>query len=256
MSTDSIRFRGTLSQDIRAPNLNDLFQPAGVSSTGFTDLLTGGNNSLRLVTRGNPDLTPEKARTLTVGMVLTPTFLPRFSLSVDYYRTKITDAITRISYQSNAIQNICLASAPKLQFAVLLAGGASDHRSDRSQLQESQRQLPDGNPQFTAQCGAAGDARLRCSRSTTTGTWRAATSSVRHLVGYQPVNTTINIPGAFPTWAVEPKLRQTTFLSYTNNAWTVALQNQWLGSVNLATSDKLSTATARTTCSRDLPLTM
>ena len=28
--------------DIRAPNLNDLFQPMGISSTGFTDLLTSG----------------------------------------------------------------------------------------------------------------------------------------------------------------------------------------------------------------------
>jgi iron complex outermembrane recepter protein len=56
-------------------------------------------------------------------------------------------------------------------------------------------------------------------------------------VGYQPVNTTINIPGSFPTWAVEPKVRQSSFLSYNSNGWTVALQNTWLSSVNLATSD-------------------
>ena len=52
---DSVRFRGTLSSDIRAPNLNDLFQPAGVTSTGFQDRLTGGSNQgMRLVSRGNP----------------------------------------------------------------------------------------------------------------------------------------------------------------------------------------------------------
>jgi len=61
--------------------------------------------------------------------------------------------------------------------------------------------------------------------------------SLRHLLGYQPVNTTINIPGAFPTWAVEPKVRQSTFLTYAIRGWTVALQNQWLSSVKLATSD-------------------
>jgi uncharacterized membrane protein YphA (DoxX/SURF4 family) len=59
----------------------------------------------------------------------------------------------------------------------------------------------------------------------------------RHLVGYQPVNTTVNIPGSFPTWAVQPKLRQSTFVSYENDAWSLSLQNQWLGRVRMATSD-------------------
>jgi iron complex outermembrane recepter protein len=233
---DSIRFRGTLSQDIRAPNLNDLFQPSGVSSTGFTDLLTGGNNSLRLVTRGNPDLTPEKARTLTLGVVLTPTFLPHFNLSVDYYRTKITDAITQISYQTNAIQNICLASAPKYDspFCTLAVRPITDPTDPN---------YKNPNVNFPTEIH---NSPLNAAQQETHGydaeigyTWDMAGGhfSLRHLVGYQPVNTTINIPGAFPTWAVEPKLRQSTFLSYTNNSWTVALQNQWLSTVNLATSD-------------------
>jgi iron complex outermembrane recepter protein len=233
---DSIRFRGTLSQDIRAPNLNDLFQPAGISSTGFTDLLTGGNNSLRLVTRGNPNLTPEKARTLTVGTVLTPTFLPRFSLSVDYYRTRITDAITQISYQSNAIQNICLASAPTYNspFCSLAVRPITDptdpnYRNPNVNFPTEIR----NSPLNAAQQETHGyDAQLDYSWDVAGGRF-----AVRHLVGYQPVNTTINIPGAFPTWAVEPSLRQTTFLSYNNSGWTVALQNTWLSSVNLQTSD-------------------
>ncbi len=61
--------------------------------------------------------------------------------------------------------------------------------------------------------------------------------TLRHLVGYQPVNTTINIPGAFPTWAVQPKLRQNTFVTYANEAWSLSLQHQWLGKVKMATSD-------------------
>ncbi len=61
--------------------------------------------------------------------------------------------------------------------------------------------------------------------------------SLRHLLSYQPENTTVNIPGAFPTWAVQPELMQSTFLTYENSGWTVALQNRWLGSVDLRTSD-------------------
>src|SRR6185295_11146122 len=53
---DTIRVRGTMSYDIRAPNLDDLFRPVGISSTGFFDLLTTGNNSTQLVNRGNAAL--------------------------------------------------------------------------------------------------------------------------------------------------------------------------------------------------------
>jgi iron complex outermembrane recepter protein len=234
--TDSIRFRGTLSQDIRAPNLNDLYQPAGISSSGFTDLLTGGNNSLRLVTRGNPNLTPEKARTITLGTVLTPTFLPRFDLSVDYYRTRITDAITQISYQTNAIQNICLASAPKYDspFCSLAVRPITDPTDPNYR-----------NPNFNFPTEIR-NAPLNAAQQETHGydlqldyNWDMAGGrfAVRHLVGYQPVNTTINIPGTFPTWAVEPEVRQSSFLSYNNRGWTAALQNTWLSSVKLPTSD-------------------
>ena len=50
----------------------------------------------------------------------------------------------------------------------------------------------------------------------------------RHLLSYQPVNTTIQLPGASPTWAVAPKTRQTTFLNYSVGDWCLSLQNQWL----------------------------
>ena len=86
---DSMRIRSTLSSDIRAPNLNDLFQPSGVTSSSYNDRLTGGSaQGLRLATRGNPLLTPEEAKTFTVGLVLTPTAIPRFSVSVDFWETR------------------------------------------------------------------------------------------------------------------------------------------------------------------------
>lgn len=245
---DSIAFRGTLSRDIRAPNLNDLYQPAGVSSTGFTDLLTNGNNSLRLVSRGNPNLTPEKARTLTLGVVLTPSFIPNFGLSVDYYRTRITDAITAISYQSTAIQNICLASAPSYDspfcsLAVRPITNPSDPNFKdpilnfpseiRNSPLNAARQETEG---WEAQVDYHFDTQDVIS-------WLPGRLSVRHLWTYQPVNTTINIPGAFPTWAVAPKVRQSTFLSYANEAWSLSLQNQWLGRVKMATSDNAINST-------------
>ncbi|MEO6341041.1 MAG: TonB-dependent receptor [Caulobacteraceae bacterium] len=246
---DSIAFRGTASLDIRAPNLNDLYQPPGVSSTGFRDLLTGGNNSLRLITKGNPNLTPEKARTVTLGVVLTPTAIPRLTLSLDYYRTRMTDAITQISYQNDTIQNICLASAPTYNssFCSLAVRPITNPADPR---------YKDPNANFPSEVY---NSPLNAARQNTEGfelqgDYRfdvqdvipgiPGSVSIRHLVSYQPVNKTINLPGAFPTVTTglagpvgAPKLRQNTFFSYDLKNWTLALQNQWMSSVKLATSD-------------------
>jgi outer membrane receptor protein involved in Fe transport len=51
------------------------------------------------VTSGNANLKPEKAKTLTIGGVLTPSFFPGFSLSVDYYKIKVTGLIDTLSSQ-------------------------------------------------------------------------------------------------------------------------------------------------------------
>ncbi len=169
---DAIRFRGTMSTDIRAPNLNDLYQPAGVSSTGFTDLLTGGNNSLRLVSRGNAgpdagegahhhgghgaDTVVHSESQSVCGL------LPDEDDRRDHSPSAIRIRTSRIS---------CLASAPSLRLAVLHARGPPHHQPDRSELQESERQLPDRDTQLTAECRASGDAWATISRSTTAGTW-------------------------------------------------------------------------------------
>ncbi len=94
---EGLRFRGTYSQDIRAPTLYELF--AGVSSTRgtFNDIHTGVNTNTITLTQGNSNLTFEQARTLTVGAIWQPSFIPRFSASLDYYHIKIRDQITRLA---------------------------------------------------------------------------------------------------------------------------------------------------------------
>ena len=53
---------------------------------------------------GNPNLNEEKADTLTLGAILTPSFLPRFSLSVDYYDIRLTGAIATLGRQFSVQQ--------------------------------------------------------------------------------------------------------------------------------------------------------
>ena len=235
---DSVRFRGTLSNDIRAPNLYELYQPAGVTSTGFNDRLTGGSaQGMRLASRGNPYLTPEEGRTLTAGIVLTPTFIPGLSLSVDFWETKLTDAITNLSYQSDAIQAICLASAPSYNSPIcdlavrpITDPNDPNYRNPAVNMPTEIRSAP-VNAALLKIKGY--DLQLDYSWEMAGGQF-----SLRHLATFQPVNSTLNTPtSTFYTWAVQPHLMQTTFLSYRNESWAVALQNRWLSSVSLKSSN-------------------
>jgi outer membrane receptor protein involved in Fe transport len=92
---EELRLRGTWSQDIRAPTLYELFQGIGSTRGTFTDIHTGANTNLITLNSGNPDLKSEKARTITAGAIFQPRFFPGFSVSVDYYKIRIKDQITR-----------------------------------------------------------------------------------------------------------------------------------------------------------------
>ncbi len=97
---EDIEFRVTRSRDIRAPNLNELFQTGTVGTNNVIDPFNGNANVQFLqTTRGNPGLDPENADTLTAGVVLRPSFLPGFGASVDFYNIKIKKAIALNSSQ-------------------------------------------------------------------------------------------------------------------------------------------------------------
>jgi outer membrane receptor protein involved in Fe transport len=227
-----------LSSDFRAPNMNDLYQPAGVTSTGFQDRLTGGSNQgQRLVTRGNPDLTPETAKTVTAGLVWTPSYIQRFSFAVDYYETRMTNAIQNITYQSDAIQGLCLASAPTYDsnFCSLAIRPITDpndpnYRNPAFNMPTEIRASP---LNAAVQKTRGFDFQLDWSTDLMGGQF-----SFRHLVNYQPTNSTLQTPAStFYIWQVQPHLMQTTFMNYENSGWNVSLQNRWLGNVSLKSSD-------------------
>ncbi|WP_375249312.1 TonB-dependent receptor plug domain-containing protein [Sphingomonas sp.] len=109
---DDIRFRVTRSRDIRAPNLNELFQGGSANSDSIRNPLYTSNGANGPATfsysgfaTGNPSLQPEKADSWNAGVVLTPTFLPGFNLSVDYFRIDVKQAISTFSAQS--IADLC-----------------------------------------------------------------------------------------------------------------------------------------------------
>ncbi|GBQ82499.1 TonB-dependent receptor plug domain-containing protein [Asaia krungthepensis] len=100
---EDIKFRGTYSHDIRAPNLNELFA-AGTSLNNTVVLPanapTPGSQSFTQIRTGNTNLTPEVANTWTVGTIVTPRFAPGFSASFDYYDIDIKHAIGTVTGQN------------------------------------------------------------------------------------------------------------------------------------------------------------
>ncbi|MBS0422759.1 MAG: TonB-dependent receptor [Proteobacteria bacterium] len=97
---DSFRLRATRSRDIRAPNINELFARGQTLFFTVTDTQINQTYSVSTVTGGNPGLQPEKADTFTGGLVFTPTFAPRLSASLDYYRIKVNGAIASLTAQA------------------------------------------------------------------------------------------------------------------------------------------------------------
>jgi outer membrane receptor protein involved in Fe transport len=118
-ANDELNFRGTRSQDIRAPTLNDLFSPITTSSTGFTDSHTNTPGFPTLQTQGNRALVPEVSQTWTVGFVYRPKWIPRLSLAIDYFNMEIGNAITQVGGNNATFDQLCDASGGSSPFCAL-----------------------------------------------------------------------------------------------------------------------------------------
>ena len=131
--TSDVRFRGSYQAAIRAPNLLDLYTPQSVTNTssvpedpcsgtaatpatatlaqcirtGVTAAQYGNGGSTNLIpqcpsgqcavlTGGNPVLEAERAKTLSVGLTFTPSFIEGLTASIDYYRVKLRDGISNV----------------------------------------------------------------------------------------------------------------------------------------------------------------
>ncbi|MEQ1607459.1 MAG: TonB-dependent receptor [Hyphomonadaceae bacterium] len=97
---EGLRVRGTISRDIRAANIQELFAPP---STGYANVRDPFRNNEFYATipvpNGNANLQPEEADTKTLGIVYRPDFLPDFFISLDWYNIEIAGQIGGLAYQ-------------------------------------------------------------------------------------------------------------------------------------------------------------
>ncbi|TWB82918.1 TonB-dependent receptor-like protein [Nitrospirillum amazonense] len=150
--TSDVRFRAGFNHAVRAPNVVELFTPSGVAlglsndpcagdmtakgaptaaqcaNTGVTAAQygritanpAGQYNDLE---GGNPNLQPESADTLTVGAVITPTFLPDLTFSADYFNIKIDGLISGIG--ADLIMTNCLTGVNTSFYCPLIKRSAT-----------------------------------------------------------------------------------------------------------------------------------
>jgi iron complex outermembrane receptor protein len=140
--TTGIRFRGAFEHAVRAPSIDELFSPPQANSGGTVDpcfsnngaaptasrtlcIETGvpgaayGNPNLqcpggncKVLNGGNPELRPETSNSVTFGVSLTPSALPGFEASIDYYNIKVQNAISEFGTDADVIIADCYGTGP------------------------------------------------------------------------------------------------------------------------------------------------
>ena len=103
---DNIKLRGTWSLDIRAPLISDLFSPGVVGIAQVQYPVGSPSYQVLGAQGGNPALQPEKAVTTSIGVVLTPQFVPGLNISLDWYTINIHSGIFTTDIQT--IMTRCL----------------------------------------------------------------------------------------------------------------------------------------------------
>jgi iron complex outermembrane receptor protein len=92
-----ITLRVTKSSDVRAPTAAESSPNSTQITLPLADPFIGATTNQNVVTGGNPGLHLERGDTFTAGVVLKPSFLRRFNMSVDYYNIKVKGAIDSLS---------------------------------------------------------------------------------------------------------------------------------------------------------------
>ncbi len=129
--TPWLRVRGAYQQAVRAPSLSDLFANRSSGSSSGTDpcdyrrspsaavkafcvqqgipaadidsYVQVGTN-VNVNGGGNPGLQEEDSDTYTVGVVVSPPFIPRLNITADYYDITVNNAIATVAAQATLDQ--------------------------------------------------------------------------------------------------------------------------------------------------------
>lgn len=217
-----LRVRGTLSRDIRAPTLTELFSGGTLTQQPVFDSLTNKTYPQYTNATGNPALRPELADTATVGIIYSPSFIPGLQFSVDYYRISLKGAIASIS----AAQELAFCNAGQTQYCQYVHRDASQAILSIDTVPVNVASLRTVGWDFEV------DYRHRVG---------AGTFSFRGLASYVPVFRQVDALGNVTDLAGqvgdlnpgEPKWKANAYATYEQGPFSLTVNARYVGSANL-----------------------
>ena len=121
--SDEVMLRTVAATGFRAPNVSELYG----GNTGSYDYLTdpwGNEQDPQILVNYTSDanIKPEESESFTAGLVLSPVQIDGLSLTVDYWRFKVSNAITRLDAQAGLDNCFAGDQASCDTFNITLAG--------------------------------------------------------------------------------------------------------------------------------------
>jgi len=219
---DGLRIRGTLSRDVRAPTLADLFSGGVFTQQPVFDPFTQRTYAQLTNAQGNPDLKPERGKTLTAGIVYSPGFIPGLTLSADYYRINLRGAIASVT----AAQELQFCFAGQTFYCQFI-------QRDAAQAITSILTVPFNAASLKTE---GWDFELAYRHRVGSGQF-----NLRALANYVPVFTQVDPTGLVTKLAGQvadlnpgqPKLKATVITSYEQGAFSVNVNARYLGTAKL-----------------------
>lgn len=100
-ATDELMLRAVTATGFRAPSVAELYGGNSGSFDYLTDPWGNIKDAQILVNRtSDPDLQPEESESYTAGLVYSPNYIDGMSLTLDYWRFKLDNAIARMDTQA------------------------------------------------------------------------------------------------------------------------------------------------------------
>ncbi|MCL1137464.1 TonB-dependent receptor [Shewanella pneumatophori] len=100
-ATDDLMLRTVAATGFRAPSVSELYGGNSGSYDYLVDPWGNEKDPQILVNRtSDEDLKPEESESYTAGLVYSPSYVDGMSLTVDYWRFKVKNAITRLDTQA------------------------------------------------------------------------------------------------------------------------------------------------------------
>jgi len=229
---DQVRFRATRSRDVRAASLRERYD----QTRGGANVQNPWDNRNAVqaasLSGGNPAVLPEKADTITAGVVYQPAWLDGLSASVDWYSIDVSGAMAQLGAQT-IVDNCFRGELSLCQYVITGSGPVTNPTNGAFRAIDRVEAI---FINLDKQKIEGADAELQYRTDVDLMSDREESLSLRFLTSYMGENSTQSQGGllteragvmggsGLPEWKVNANL------TYNMDNYSMFLQGRWIGS--------------------------